>query len=695
MNEKVVSKIIKNIENKSNKCKTISELIDFAFNFKEDDFDLKPLQNKEELRNLLELCVIKKPKTIVEIGTAGGGTLFLLSRILNYNLKIISIDLPGGKFGGELFPDWKIPIYKSFERPYQNISFIRDDSQKIETLEKVMDIFKQKIDLLIIDGDHTYQGVSADFKRYYANIENDSIIVFHDINQKLENVEVWKFWEELKKEYKTFEIISLPKDKGFGIGIIYKNPLDTNYEKFLRKILENKDRKIEKLKNNPISAILEIYQDRDDLQKEFPEVEKGNFDKLFLWVAENFRNKKSIEIDLMRIVQNYRNWYESFKSKYEAETEKEKIISKINSYETIIEKNKDEIRILNNFNDEKNQVVESLKKNVDEKNQVVESLKKNVDEKNQVVESLKKNVDEKNQVVESLKKNVDEKNQVVESLKKNVDEKNQVVESLKKNVDEKNQVVESLKKNVDEKNQVVESLKKNVDEKNQVVESLKKNVDEKNQVVESLKKNVDEKNQVVESLKKNVDEKNQVVESLKKNVDEKNQVVESLKKNVDIISTTIKRKDHYISKLEEFKIKKQNEVDILNNSLKEIHYTNKNLQNEMDSIKQSFIFKNMKRITKFADPIMKKFVKTEVGKIIVTSSSMIKNEGIKNYVNAAKEKAERKEFRVLSEMSFTEQSDLLEVVKQNKEKRLEIKPHTKNEIKNDEFNIVDEKNLND
>jgi len=69
-------------------------------------------------------------------GTAGGGTLFLFTRVADPEAKIISIDLPGGPFGGG-YPRWKIPLYKSFSRGRQKIYLLRRDSHDPRTLEEV------------------------------------------------------------------------------------------------------------------------------------------------------------------------------------------------------------------------------------------------------------------------------------------------------------------------------------------------------------------------------------------------------------------------------------------------------------------------------------------------------------------------------------------------------------------------------
>ena len=67
-----------------NKCNSIEDFVDLAFNiFNVSPFKLwsiRPAQVKEEITKLLRLLAQHKPKFILEIGTAGGGTLFLFAR---------------------------------------------------------------------------------------------------------------------------------------------------------------------------------------------------------------------------------------------------------------------------------------------------------------------------------------------------------------------------------------------------------------------------------------------------------------------------------------------------------------------------------------------------------------------------------------------------------------------------------------
>lgn len=200
---------------------TIDELLDFAFN---ELFGLiKPMQVRSEISELLKIVAEIKPKTILEIGTANGGTLFLLSRVAPEDATIISIDLPGGKFGGG-YPKWRSLLYKSFALPNQKIYLLRMDSHKEETLEKVRSILRgRKLDFLFIDGDHTYKGVKQDFEMYSKLVQERGVIAFHDIVPGPKECVggVPEFWKEIKEFHKIKELVECWDQGGYGIGVLY------------------------------------------------------------------------------------------------------------------------------------------------------------------------------------------------------------------------------------------------------------------------------------------------------------------------------------------------------------------------------------------------------------------------------------------------------------------------------------------
>lgn len=183
----------------------------------------KPVQVRWEIEELLRILKDFKPKYILEIGTARGGTLFLFTRIAVEDALIISVDLPGGPFGGG-YPLLKGLTYKFFAKNRQKIVLIRGDSHKLETLQKVKDVLNGgKLDLLFIDGDHSYEGVKKDFEMYSSLVRRGGIIAFHDIVEHPPETgcEVSRFWNEIKSSYEHVEIVKDWNQKWAGIGVLY------------------------------------------------------------------------------------------------------------------------------------------------------------------------------------------------------------------------------------------------------------------------------------------------------------------------------------------------------------------------------------------------------------------------------------------------------------------------------------------
>lgn len=183
---------------------------------------IRPLQIQTEITDLIKYLSTKNIHRTMEIGTANGGTLFLLCRITSPDGQIISVDLPCGPFGGG-YAKWKTPLYKEFASEKQKLSLLRENSHEKSTLQKIEKILNgEKLDFLFIDGDHTYEGVKRDFNLYKNLVKKGGFIGFHDIAKHTLHPEckVDVFWQELKKKYKFKEIVENKNQGWAGIGII-------------------------------------------------------------------------------------------------------------------------------------------------------------------------------------------------------------------------------------------------------------------------------------------------------------------------------------------------------------------------------------------------------------------------------------------------------------------------------------------
>jgi predicted O-methyltransferase YrrM len=216
--QRAFKKISRSIAKLPNKLEP-NALLDVAYS-KEYSL-IEPWQDRDEILAVLKILEQNPPKNVMEIGTANGGTLFLLTRMAADDAEILSVDLPGGKFGGG-YPEWKESIYKSFAKPTQTVNLIRANSHDKETLVKVRSYLKnRKVDFMFIDGDHTYEGVKQDFNTYKDFLADNALVMFHDIAPHPNPIYgVDKFWKEVKLEFKNSEFVKDWYEGGRGLGLL-------------------------------------------------------------------------------------------------------------------------------------------------------------------------------------------------------------------------------------------------------------------------------------------------------------------------------------------------------------------------------------------------------------------------------------------------------------------------------------------
>lgn len=134
----------------------------------------------------------------VEIGAyAGGSSCLMLQRL---NTTTISIDL------GEPIP--KVVVFENIIEYKNNnnyYKYIQGNSQTIETKNQVIQIlnnskvlgYSDKIDVLFIDGDHSLNGVLADFNLYSDLVNIGGYIVFDDYYDDVHSPDVKKALDEI------------------------------------------------------------------------------------------------------------------------------------------------------------------------------------------------------------------------------------------------------------------------------------------------------------------------------------------------------------------------------------------------------------------------------------------------------------------------------------------------------------------
>lgn len=162
--------------------------------------DFAALQNPWELRAFLDRVTALAPSTVLEIGTSCGGLLFALAQVSAPDAWIGSIDLPERADTAEVAA--AVPqVLASLVQPAQTAFVVRDRSTLRSVRDRVVaQLGGRQLDLLVLDADHTYGGVLADFAMYAPLVRPGGIIAVHDVVTRPENsgpgFEVGYFWDE-------------------------------------------------------------------------------------------------------------------------------------------------------------------------------------------------------------------------------------------------------------------------------------------------------------------------------------------------------------------------------------------------------------------------------------------------------------------------------------------------------------------
>jgi O-antigen biosynthesis protein len=161
------------------------------------------------------LIDIQRPKRFVELGTHNGDSYCAFCQAvkeLNLETPCSAIDtwkgdLQTGYYGPEVLQNLRLHhdrLYGSFSRLMQC------------TFNDALPHFSPgSIDLLHIDGYHTFESVKHDFEMWLPMMSERGVILMHDIAERNGDYGVWRLWEDIRVSYPHFEFLH-----SHGLGVL-------------------------------------------------------------------------------------------------------------------------------------------------------------------------------------------------------------------------------------------------------------------------------------------------------------------------------------------------------------------------------------------------------------------------------------------------------------------------------------------
>lgn len=322
-----------------------------------------------------------RPKKIVELGTHYGCSFFAMCQSLkdnDLNSELFAVDTwkgdpQAGFYGNDV---WEL-VNKTRDK-----YFSRQNTHLMRMLfAEAADQFEDEtFDLIHIDGLHTYEAVSEDFKTWLPKLKQNGVIMFHDVDSKLK-YGTNTFWEEIKGKYRYY----FEFKHSWGLGILFPKG-----EKIHTLLLEN----------NFIDK-LQIYTYKA------------------LYAYETIKTR-----DLTNMADE----------RFAAINEQTKMIDERDT--TILAQKK--------IIDEKDEGINEQTKMIDERDITILAQKKLIDEKDEGIRQQTKMIDERDITILAQKKLIDEKDEGIKKQTELIDERDEQIKNQKIVIDEDNEKIKQL-----------------------------------------------------------------------------------------------------------------------------------------------------------------------------------------------------------------------------------------------------------
>lgn len=157
-----------------------------------------------------------KSGVFVELGTHYGNSYFTFCQAVQENnlaTRCFAVDTWEGDPQAGLYGD---EVYQTVNE--YNSQHYHDFSTLLRMrFDDALSRFEDKsIQLLHIDGLHTYEAVKHDYESWLPKMDPNGVIIFHDISEIQTDFGVWRLWGELKEVYPT----NLEFTHSHGLGVI-------------------------------------------------------------------------------------------------------------------------------------------------------------------------------------------------------------------------------------------------------------------------------------------------------------------------------------------------------------------------------------------------------------------------------------------------------------------------------------------
>jgi hypothetical protein len=165
------------------------------------------------------LIDVLRPRVLVELGTHYGFSYFTFcetAAAINHPIQAFAVD---HWMGDEHAGEYRDEVF-TFVSQYNEERFAGSSTLLRMDFDAARQGFAPGgVDLLHIDGLHTYEAVRHDFELWEPSLSERAVVLFHDVREYREGFGAHRFWDEIRTRFPSFTF-----EHGHGLGVLAVGP---------------------------------------------------------------------------------------------------------------------------------------------------------------------------------------------------------------------------------------------------------------------------------------------------------------------------------------------------------------------------------------------------------------------------------------------------------------------------------------
>ena len=383
-----------------------------------------------------DLLQFVRPERLVELGSQYGCSLFTFCqavRDFKLDTEINAVDMWSGDIGAEITGEEVYALVRKTAATYYpevNLHLFQmcfDDARP--------NFADNSIDILHIDGGHTFEDVEHDFTTWLPKLKENGIVLFHDVYSPIDQGSC-DHWEKTKKEYDCYFDFT----HSCGLGILFPKG------RYWYDRLEE-------------AGFFKYYKDLYFYRSKY-KYTQARFDEL-----------KGLYEERYRAIEQQSKMIDERDARIAAD---ERLVA------------------------EKDAAIASQTKLIEERDATIASQTKMIDERDARIAADEKLVAEKDAAIASQTKLIEERDATIASQTKLIDERDERIAADEKLVAEKDAAIANQSKMIDERDARIAADEKLVAEKDAAIEAQAKLIDERDRSLNEAHKIAEERLGIVQ-----------------------------------------------------------------------------------------------------------------------------------------------------------------------------------------------------